>query len=257
MRRHCSVLGLTALILTGMGGIAEQASACTYGVSLAHATEPQFLGMETVPPQLFDVRVQTVRRGQGPTRQFTDDGRELFVNSSCSGLGGLVLLVAAEDNQTDFSELRYSVELVTGSAPASFAEGALNSFGDDELRFTWPEAPNQGREPLQFELQVTAVDESGNESEPLFIEVTHPGTATESEPIDGWGNIATAPTASDSSPNAPVTAFSSGSDNGSDRPLPSACSLTPGPPPSSGGTGLPATALALLCTVALLRRRHS
>lgn len=247
MQRRCSVLrhstiAAAALVFAAVMGLSSRAAACTYGISAERVAVPrqptEQRNRDKVAPKLFDVALKALHRGTGPMSQGPEDGVELFVTTSCDDRGSMVLWVAAEDNETDFADLRYKLEVMTGISPLHLPSGALESIGEDELWFSWQEAREEAEKPLEFELRVIAVDNSGNESEPLYLEVVHPGG---SEPLSSPSDGPLNPTAI--------------GEIDSDQGLPAACST-----PAAGLTLTPRSswfpAWGLIALAVLRRRRR-
>lgn len=257
MPSRCAVLGLSALVFSAVSALGEQANACSFAASFPVETDRSIVSQDNTPPVLVDITVERIRRGTSPTRQVNEDGTEVFTSSSCDDLGSLALGPSAVDDTTDFLSLRYRVELVEGEAPMALPDGGLQSVGNGQLRFAWVDGAEKTQEAFRFQLQVSAMDLAGNESEPLLLWISDPGrlaspAGTETEVTSDQPELPTNNSAMPNSARMDEPYYDEvQSEQG--RGLPVACSVEP---PTGATNNAQSVALLVLGLVAAARRRQ-
>lgn len=140
--RTSSALGLAPRI----------ADACSYAIPPPVELDPALAGVDITPPLLTAVRLSGLERGIPGTA------------GGCLTHSTFWLEADASDDLTRPEELAYRVEALRGDPPLYYEDEPMAY-----MYFVWEEEPT---EPLDFELRVRAVDEAGNESEPIDIRVT-------------------------------------------------------------------------------------
>ncbi|MDO6613311.1 hypothetical protein Q4601_18000 [Shewanella sp. 1_MG-2023] len=109
--------------------------------------------------------VQSIRRG-------TDDGN--FASTSDAGLVTLQLTSLPENPQG------YTFEIVEGKFEDQLFTGepvtpAKNVRDKREFTFIWLDGSSQEQEPFNVKVKITGISDSGSESEPQYLVLSHPG----------------------------------------------------------------------------------
>ena len=151
----------------------ERASlACSFGSPQPLVLDPQAKASDTTPPSVPVAKVDSVRRGRGPTTN-SDCSQSA---SSCDDIGSIDIAVTATDDQTPTDRMGYQVEVVAGRLPDGLAlpTGPVLQMGG-HLYLHWIDGATDGQEPISFTLTIRAVDLAGNTSPPADVEVADIG----------------------------------------------------------------------------------
>ncbi len=165
------------------------AAACQFVVGAEHVVteNPADTAAPTDPA---DVQV-TVKRGVGPACV-----GPLCSSTSCDDLGAVTLTFPASTDDVSAPEaIGYRVRLVEGTAPEHLLDGVvrtsdrLSDDGTAQITLAWGDEATDDQEPLDFVLGVTAIDEAGNESAEVEVEVSDAGSGCAT--VGGAGALAT------------------------------------------------------------------
>ena len=160
--RRPTVHGVTALVAIFCLGLPSRtALACSYANPSPVAPDSSKVGVDVTPPELLKLSA-SLERGIQPS----DDD----VRSGCLKHSYFSLNASASDDQTPAEKLAWRLEALRGDPPLYHEEPVSYMY------FVWEE---DGDEPIDFELRVRAVDEAGNESNPVDIRITDPGAGSD------------------------------------------------------------------------------
>ncbi len=160
---------------------ASPALACVQIPDVAHVIDPE--SADVVAPAAPEIGEVAVGRGQGPEPA----GCFSSVSTSCDDAGLISIAVSAADDVSAAEDIGYRVELVEGDLPESFTlSTAIWRARDGHLSLRWNDDATDDQEPFDVTLSIVAVDEGGNESQPVEIDVSDPGS-TEAGGCDGSG----------------------------------------------------------------------
>lgn len=118
---------------------------------------------DVVAPLPALVEAVDVFRGAGP--RVPGEPR-----TSCDDLGWVTLRVRQPEQEAE-GEIGYLLELAAGSVPNGMALPDVPWKGQT-LVLAWLDVDEQRRQPISFELLVTAVDPAGNRSAPVLVSVS-------------------------------------------------------------------------------------
>jgi hypothetical protein len=147
--RFAHLVGAPLLLALGLGP--RDVLACSYASPPSVAPDPALVGVDVTPPVLSALRLVGLDRG------IPGNGGGCLTHSA------FALDADASDDLTPPDELAYRVELLPDEVPFRYEAPIAYMY------FVWEEEPT---EPLDLELRVRAVDQAGNESEPIDIRVT-------------------------------------------------------------------------------------
>jgi MYXO-CTERM domain-containing protein len=149
---------------------ASPASACSFLSDDEHVVDTTTTnGDAPAAPEIGEV---TIGRGNGPQRA----GCSQMV-TSCDDAGWLQIAVSATDDFTLSEEIGFRVELVEGDLPDGFAfDGVARRARDGALHFHWNDEATDEQEAFDFTVSIVAIDLAGNESEPVELDVSDPGS---------------------------------------------------------------------------------
>lgn len=140
------------------------ASACSLAAHDEHQLNPD--GGDVTGPDAPVVNELDVRRGNA-----CEEG------DTCQDLGFITMRLApGVDDQTAAEEMGYRVTLSAGSLDDTslIPEYDLRLFGD-EIFLVWADGASNDQEAIDLTLELIAIDQSGNQSQPTYVDVTHPG----------------------------------------------------------------------------------
>ncbi len=169
-RRMCLALVMAGLLLR-----AESAEACHVQTPVPHVVDPSKQATDTTPPPAPVVRLQQIKRGQGP-----QDGPGCTSSaSSCDDLGMVTISAVATDEDTPPTLIGYRMELLSGRLPAglmlpgdSRPPSPPNQSGEGALLLHWLDGATDKQESFDFTLSVRAIDLAGNASPPTMLRVS-------------------------------------------------------------------------------------
>lgn len=181
MRRFLvlGVLSVGSLLLSS-----DDADACTPAENFAY--EPMPSGADSVPPTLGEV--------SATVRWSPEQG-------TCTATGVIVLSAAATDDRTSSSDLGLELT-VTGELPtgvwgiASTADGRATRLDFDAGPVVVRASPQgivlyfSSQEAFSFELDVRAIDNDGNKSQPTLVEVAWAGESGGCQSTGHTGSLA-------------------------------------------------------------------
>ena len=156
-----------ALILAfGVGVLAARpAGACSFAPPTPH--EVAASSDDTTPPAALQTPGVSVSRGHGP-----EGGACSREMTSCDDAGRIgIHVLAPEDNRTPADRMGYSVALVSGSLPEGAAIVSPVRTMDGAIWLTWTDGATDDQESIAFTLELRAMDEAGNVSEPVRVSV--------------------------------------------------------------------------------------
>lgn len=142
------VLGSGVGALLGLVFLTRVVLACSPSVTPTAQLDPAKLGVDVAPPVLESVSF-TVERD---------------VPNGCNTTTNIDLFAEASDDQTPFDELGYRVEPLRGDTP-------IWPIYDEPLAYMHLWWVGEDSRTIDVELRVRAVDEAGNESEPIDVHV--------------------------------------------------------------------------------------
>ena len=156
-----------------VAAIERAALACSYGTPQPLVLDPQAQASDTTPPSVPVAKVESVRRGQGPTTN-ADCSQSA---SSCDDIGSIDIALSATDDQAATDKMGYQVEVVAGHLPDGLAlpTGPVLLMGG-HLYLRWIDGATDDQEAVSFTLAIRAVDLAGNTSPPANVEVSDGGS---------------------------------------------------------------------------------
>ena len=152
----------------------ERASqACSYGTPQPLVLDPQAQASDTTPPSVPVAKVDSIRRGRGPTTNADCSQSE----SSCDDTGSIDIALTSTDEQTATDKMGYQVQVVAGHLPDGLAlpTGPVLLMGG-HLYLHWIDGATDDQEAVSFTLAIRAVDLAGNTSPPANVEVSDGGS---------------------------------------------------------------------------------
>jgi hypothetical protein len=160
MRR--SGLAVIAITLAALGA-PTPARACSFALPTPHVVDPSLRMIDQVPPTL-----------PGPIRYAVYRGpqRTACGGTSCDGNGTIDFATEASDDMTPPAQIGYRLRLEAGALPTGLtlpADAIVPAFG--QLFLLWDSGASDGDEPIDFTLQVVAIDLAGNESAPQTVRI--------------------------------------------------------------------------------------
>ena len=144
-----------------MGAARTDARACSVLGPSPYVIDASMQATDHVAPTLQPLSVARLQRG-------TATGGACS-HSSCDGMGSLALTIAVSDDVTPAMDIGYRFSLAAGALPASFVilldQPSRVAVSDGKLWFNWDDG-TEDHAPIDFTLQVVAIDRAGNESAP-------------------------------------------------------------------------------------------
>jgi hypothetical protein len=165
---------LVLLVAAGFLAVhARQASACSLAGAKPLTVDPQAQATDGTPPSTPVAKVDSIKRGKGPTGTSTCG----MSASSCDDLGTIAIAVSATDDQTTSDQLGYRVELASGSLPGDLAlpTTPILAMGG-YLYFHWLDGATDEQEDVSLSLAITTVDRAGNASPSSTVGIHSPGS---------------------------------------------------------------------------------
>jgi len=143
------------------------ARACSVAGPSPYVIDASMQATDHVSPTLQPLSVASLQRG-------TATGGACSRNS-CDGMGSLALTIAVSDDVTPATNLGYRFSLAAGALPPSFIimldQPSQVTVSDGKIWFNWDDG-TEDHAPIDFTLQVVAIDRAGNESAPQTVRVT-------------------------------------------------------------------------------------
>src|SRR3954470_5000711 len=159
------------LAIASFAGVVGQllpARACSFAGPAPYMIDASMRATDHVAPTLPPLSVVRLQRGE------SNDGCSV---DSCAGIASLAIAGAATDDVTAPEGIGYRFSLVDGTLPMSFPilldQPSRATVADGKLWFNWDDGAATGRGPIDFTLQVVAIDQAGNESAPQTVRVSH------------------------------------------------------------------------------------
>jgi hypothetical protein len=148
---------------------ATAAGACSFVGPTAFVASPSD---DVAAPTGLTLGAVDVTRGQGPRGFFGG------VITSCDDVGFIGLDATATDDRTAAAALAYRVVLVEGALPDGLVlpDGPMVYPTPGRLDWVWVDGATDDQEPFAFTLEVVALDEAGNVSEPAEVAIEHAGS---------------------------------------------------------------------------------
>jgi hypothetical protein len=163
MKRLAVLLAIAGLA----GALGRPARACSFSGPAPYVIDASMQATDHVPPTLPPLSVASLQRGKA------NEGCSV---NSCAGIASLAIAGAATDDVTPAAGIGYRFSLVDGALPMSFAilldQPSRATVADGKIWFNWDDS-TADHEPIDFTLQVVAIDEAGNESAPQTVLVSH------------------------------------------------------------------------------------
>jgi hypothetical protein len=163
MNRLSSLLVTAVLVAT----LRADARACSVRGPSPYVIDTSMQATDHVAPTLAPPSVTSLQRG-------TATGGACSRNS-CDGMGSLALTIAVSDDVTPATNLGYRFSLAAGALPPSFFilldQPSQVPVSDGKIWFNWDDG-TEDHAPIDFTLQVVAIDRAGNESAPQIVRVT-------------------------------------------------------------------------------------
>jgi MYXO-CTERM domain-containing protein len=143
------------------------ARACSFAGPGPYVVDASMQATDHGAPTLGTITVARLRRGAK-----TGGCME---GNSCDGIGSLTLAGAASDDVTPATDIGYRFSLVAGALPPSFSillgQPSTVVVSDGDLWFSWDDG-TEDHAPIDFTLQLVAIDRAGNQSAPQTVHVT-------------------------------------------------------------------------------------
>jgi uncharacterized protein (TIGR03382 family) len=133
---------------------------------------------DTVAPAVPTATVADVQRGRGGQVQANGS----VMSSSCDDIGWIELALASSDDVSAPERIGYVLTLAEGGA---LPEGLVLSTDGMEpvradasgvLRLSWLDGAEDDQEAFSFEVDIAALDEAGNLSDPVRLAIEDDGT---------------------------------------------------------------------------------
>jgi hypothetical protein len=163
MNRLLSLL-VTAVLVAALRA---DARACSVAGPTPYVVDASMQATDHVAPTLEPLSIASLQRG-------TATGGACS-GSSCDGMGSLALTIAASDDVTPANNLGYRFSLAAGALPASFFilldQPSQVTVSDGKIWFNWDDG-TEDHAPIDFTLQMVAIDRAGNRSAPQMVRVT-------------------------------------------------------------------------------------
>jgi hypothetical protein len=144
--------------------LAAHAWCCEVASPSPLVIDPAEQAVDVTPPGQVSVVVPQLKRGVGPS----GSGCGSQTATSCDDLGRLTLRVAAPaEDRTAPEQLGYRIRVVAGTPPSglTFPDGAVVQYAWG-LDFAWIDGATNDQEPIDFVIDVAAVDRAGNQGPP-------------------------------------------------------------------------------------------
>lgn len=154
--------------------LASPAFACLFAVGAPHevVANPD----DTTAPSTPGALSAEVTRGVGPTCSFG-----VCQSTSCDDIGTIYLsFPGSEDDVSAPTAIGYRLRVVEGAPPDDLTVDETRDpdsvDGDAHLALIWIDEATDDQEPFSFVIGVTAVDEAGNESAEVTLEISDEGS---------------------------------------------------------------------------------
>lgn len=163
MKLGPSVIVLAAIV----AALRANAHACSVAGPGPYMIDAAMQATDHVAPTLGPLAIAGLHRGEKTTG--------CMEANSCDGIGWLTINVAVSDDVTPANGVGYRFSIVAGTLPPSFSilldQPTQVPASDGALSFSWDDGTDD-HQPIDFTLQVTAIDRAGNESAPQTLRVT-------------------------------------------------------------------------------------
>jgi hypothetical protein len=170
MKRLASFLMVA--IVAAAASLPTDARACSLAGPSPYTVNTSLQAIDHVAPTLPPPSVTRLRRGE--------EYSGCMGGNSCDGLASLALGVAPSDDVTPATDIGYRFSLVAGGLPPSFTiildRPSQFFMSDGELWFSWGDG-TEDHAPIDFTLEVVAIDRAGNESAPQTVRVQDAGSS--------------------------------------------------------------------------------
>jgi MYXO-CTERM domain-containing protein len=164
----CLAVLLATASFAGVVGRPAPARACSFAGPAPYMIDASMQATDHVAPTLPPLSVARLQRGKANEGCSVD---------SCAGIGSLAIGGAATDDVTAAEDIGYRFSVVDGALPMSFAilldQPSRATVADGKIWFNWDDGATADHEPINFTLQVVAIDKAGNESAPQTVRVSH------------------------------------------------------------------------------------
>jgi hypothetical protein len=146
-----------------------RARACTLPPPEAHTLNPAEQAVDHTPPVVAGRLQVNIARGRGPARGCGGSAS----GTSCDELGRITLTVSASDDRSPATAMGFRLALLGGRLPVGLLlpAQAVRARGDGTLLLAWTDGAQDEQEPIDFSLELRAVDAAGNTSAPALIGV--------------------------------------------------------------------------------------
>jgi hypothetical protein len=152
--------------VAGAASTAAPARACSFLGPTPYEVDTSMQATDHVAPTLPPLTVTRLRRGA------KTEG--CMSANSCDGSGSLAIGSAATDDVTPATGLGYRFMLIAGTLPRAFSillnQPSQVVVSDGEIWFNWDDG-TENHQPIDFTLQVVAIDRAGNESAPQAVRI--------------------------------------------------------------------------------------
>jgi len=154
-------------IIATAATMTTDAHACSVRGPGPYVIDASMQATDHVAPTLQPLSVARLQRG-------TATGGACSHNS-CDGMGSLALTIAVSDDVTPATNIGYRFSLAAGALPTAFTilldQPSQVTVSDGTLWFNWDDG-TEDHAPIDFTLQVVAIDRAGNESAAQTVRVT-------------------------------------------------------------------------------------
>jgi hypothetical protein len=157
------------LAIASFGGVVGRpapARACSLLGPGPYVIDPSMQATDHVAPTLPPLSVARLQRGSAS---------EGCSHNTCEGVGVLAIGGAATDDVTPAEGIGYRFSVVAGALPPSFLilldQPSRATVSDGKIWLDWGDGATDDQEPIDFTLEVIAIDRAGNESAPQTVRV--------------------------------------------------------------------------------------
>ena len=182
---------LLIVAAAAVAGLPADARACSISGPIEHVVDPSMQATDQTPPTLPPNLETTIKRGMGPQQQGCGQG-----SSSCDDLGVITIAARATDDVTPPTRIGYRLTLAAGSTPAGLQlpSSPVEFAGGGGVALAWLDGATDDQEPINFTLQVVAIDLAGNESAPQTVRIRDDSghACAVARGHRGWGALAAA-----------------------------------------------------------------
>jgi hypothetical protein len=126
--------------------------------------DPAEQAVDVTPPGQVAVMAPQLKRGVGPS----SSGCGERTATSCDDLGTLTLhVVPPADDRTAPEQIGYRIRVIAGTPPSglTFPDQAVVPYAG-RLDFVWIDGATDDQEPIDFTIEIVAVDRAGNQGQP-------------------------------------------------------------------------------------------